>query len=389
MFPTPVESFDGIGVYKPALYLQRQGYNFRVVHPIPFAPFPFSRFKATGRVYSQIPRNWEYNGFSIEFPRFLQLPRNWLKHLSGDLLWAFIGGKLLALADEFKPDLIWVQPGLPCGWVGRLLSMKLKSVPYVIVVHGMDINSIMHYPKARKKLELVYSDAAKVIAISKRLQEGVNIVARNAICQLIPYGIDPELIAPEPASHPGKNDGKLMVVSISNLIVTKGIEYNLRALSALKNEVPNLHYRIIGDGPDRQRLERLIDELSLTDRVEFLGQMENAQAVSILRTADFFSLPSYLEGFGLVYLEAMASGIPAIGCAGQGISDIIMDGENGFLVAPRQSENLIEIWRKLCHDDTLRLTIGKQGQKTARNCTWDKIAGEYDAVFREVTGKKP
>ena len=105
-----------------------------------------------------------------------------------------------------------------------------------------------------------------------------------------------------------------VILSVSYLITRKAIDFNLRAIAQLKYKYPNLKYLIIGDGPEKNHLKSLSKNLGINQMVEFLGQLSNKKVMEYMAETDIFSLPSWDEAFGVVYIEAMAQGKPVIGC---------------------------------------------------------------------------
>ena len=136
------------------------------------------------------------------------------------------------------------------------------------------------------------------------------------------------------------------------------------ALRELKNEFADLRCRIVGEGEELGRLQGLARELGIAERVEFLGRRTRIEVAELLRESMIFVLPSRYEGLGCVYLEAMATGIPAIACRGQGIGEVIRDGENGFLIAEQDWRALAGLLRTLIQRPELRQAIGVAARKT-------------------------
>lgn len=165
---------------------------------------------------------------------------------------------------------------------------------------------------------------------------------------------------------------KVRVVSVSNLTKIKGVDLNLIALAKLANKHPDLcfEYRIVGEGPERGNLERLAKELNIDESVKFLGRLPYERTMLEMSEADIFSLPSWGEAFGIVYLEAMARGKPIIGCYQNGAEDIINDGEQGYLVEPQNIESLSRRLEFLMCNSELRIEMGRRGAKRVKDFTW-------------------
>ena len=118
----------------------------------------------------------------------------------------------------------------------------------------------------------------------------------------------------------------------------KGVKYLIETLNIIKNKNKNIRLFIVGDGEEREYLEKLVKELTLEDYVRFIGKIPNERVLEYMVASDIFILPSLSEGFPVTFLEAMASGLPIITTNVRGLSEIIIDGENGFLVDPKSPE---------------------------------------------------
>jgi teichuronic acid biosynthesis glycosyltransferase TuaC len=155
-----------------------------------------------------------------------------------------------------------------------------------------------------------------------------------------------------------------VVLSVGNLIPTKGHAVLIRAAAALAAELPVLRWEFIGDGPECARLRTLCAQLQITEKVRFLGRQSRKQVAAAMQRCTLFALPSRYEGLGCVYLEAMSAGKPAIGCRGQGIAEVIRHGSNGFLVGPDNDKELRLAIAMLLKDETRRRSISIAARDT-------------------------
>ena len=382
MFPTPNEDYNGISIYQTALHLQTQKHEIRVIHPIPLTPCLINSLWNYGKAFHNLPKTFNANGLFVEYLKYPVIPANILKHQSGDILWLTQRKKLLHLTKSFNPDLIWTQPGLCPGITAMRLSHE-TGIPYIIVVHGMDINIDVEYPNRRKKLLELYKNAAKVIAVGPGMFRGVKEVEPNADCIFIPNGVEACDITPKP---PVNRETPLIITTIANLNPDKGIEINIRALRLFLKKHPNTHYNIIGEGKQRQKLQDLAKKLGLENHISFYGSLPHTECMKILDNTHIFSLISRREGFGLVYFEAMIRGIPVVACSGVGISEIIRDGNEGFIIDFGDYEQLADIWIRLTEDTVAYEKMCKKARELVlKEFTWDTIGKRYEDVFLSVT----
>jgi len=183
-----------------------------------------------------------------------------------------------------------------------------------------------------------------------------------------------------------KNNGTLSIITVSSLIERKKIDTNLKALAQLKDRI-HWTYTIVGDGELRPALETLAAELGIRDRVYFKGIMPRREVIQLLEQSHIFLLVSYLETFGLVYLEAMASGNIVIGSKGEGIDGIIQQEKNGFLSPAGEVQPLTAILEKIIfHLQENRLeNILDNAHHTVKQYTDKNAARNYLDRLKQVT----
>ena len=204
-------------------------------------------------------------------------------------------------------------------------------------------------------------------------------------------GTDPGQYFPEDVSAFRKQHGatgRPVLLSVGRLVHRKGIDVMLTALPGVLKQVPNALYVIIGDGPERKRLQALCDRLLLTDSVRFVSEKQPHELRNWFNLCDLFVLPTRelaadVEGFGLVFLEAAACSKPAIGTRSGGVPDAVVDGETGLLVPSETPEKLSEaVVRILCSSD-LADRMGKAGRRRVLNsANWDTVASTLFTYIR-------
>jgi len=177
-----------------------------------------------------------------------------------------------------------------------------------------------------------------------------------------------------------------MLVTVSHLIARKRHGDVLRALAVLSQRHPTLRYAIIGDGPERIALEGLAERLGVSEKVEFHGQLAPAEAIEQARRGTLFVMPSTEEAFGVAYIEAMAAGVPAIGCRGEpGPEEIAAAGDGLVLVPPGDIERLTQRIDELLSDANRLREVGQRARETvAAHFTWEICARDTLAAYRHV-----
>ena len=182
----------------------------------------------------------------------------------------------------------------------------------------------------------------------------------------------------------------MRIVTVAHLVARKRHEVVLRAL-ALMDPARRPEYLVIGDGPCRPGLERLAGELGVADRVRFLGQLPNPEAVARAATCDLFVMPGVEEPFGVAFVEAMAAGLPAIGGRGEGgPEDIAAAGPGMVLVEPGDAGGLAAVIDRLTTDrDELRRLGFAARETVAANFTWERCGVETVSAYRAALDKAP
>jgi len=342
-----------------------------------FAVQPFYRGRVrAGR--SGVPAQWL---------RYFSLPGGFGLPSAGAFVFARMVARVRELQRSHPVDLVHAHGPLPCGHAAMLLSAELK-LPYVVSVHGLDAFSTEQV-KGRagewcRRVSLrVYRSSRRAICISERVREQVlEGTGRSCRTSVVYNGVDPEMFSPssEPAS------GTPVVLSVGNLIPIKGHELLIRAVATLTAEFPALALEIVGDGPERSRLQGLAQQLQIADRVRFLGRRSRHEVAEAMRRCTVFALPSRYEGLGCVYLEAMSVGKAVIGCRGQGIAEVIRHGSNGFLVGPDNERELTLALAMLLRDKGLRRRLGAAARETILDqYTLAQQAERLVRIYREST----
>jgi phosphatidylinositol alpha-1,6-mannosyltransferase len=245
-------------------------------------------------------------------------------------------------------------------WV-NLIQGQAK---FWIAVHGVEVWEPL--PLVRR---VALRKANGIMAVSRHTGEmtaNVQAVLREKIAVLSP-ALDPQYAMPEPVVDWPVPPGSKVLLTVGRLLASepgKGVDTVIRALPQLLNSFPNLHYVVIGDGDARPALERLAAECGVAERVHFSGSRTGALR-GYFEAADVFVMPSRQEGFGIAFLEAMAAARPVVGAACGGATEVIVDGETGFLIEYGDVPALATRLATLLVDDGLRQRMGEAGRRIA------------------------
>lgn len=299
---------------------------------------------------------------------------------------------------EFKKDLSLDKNErklLVCmSWRYALVPylLRKKGYKYVVLTHGNDILT-SEKPSFKEKIEnklrrKILIRASKIIAISQYTKEQVSKLV-------------PELESSITIIHPCSGEKVTLnlpsekpeqyILSIGRLEERKGTALVVEAVARLKDKYPFLKYYIAGKGPFEEELRRTIEKTGTSDRCILLGRVSEDKKNELLDKASIFAMPSFyipmqksVEGFGIVYIEANAHGVPAIGARSGGIADAIVDGKTGILVGEKNVDELTDAIDKLLSGQ-IKINSG-DCQKWAEDHYYTNIMASFDGLFDEVIG---
>jgi phosphatidyl-myo-inositol dimannoside synthase len=290
-----------------------------------------------------------------------------------------------------------VRPaGYPVWWAHRA-----RGVPYIIYVYGMDLLKEQRKMRsAFKRLtgRRLFGDAAGVVAISAWSAELVVDVMRAAGVRNMPpvaaidLGTDPGFF------QASRDTGKLrrrfgigdapLMLTVARLVPHKGQDVAIQALASLS---PEVRYLIVGRGPDELRLRAVAASCGVTDRVIFAGALTDEEIAEAYATATVYVGLSRregdvsVEGFGISFVEAGASGTPSVAGDSGGVRAAVRDGETGIIVEPTAYDAAAAIGQMI-DDDALRRAMGSAARAAVESYyNWDRVARDTMAFVDRVT----
>lgn len=284
--------------------------------------------------------------------------------------------ELIRIIRRYGADIIHVHSG--CWYKGAAAAFFTDVRSVIYTEHGRTFPD----PPLTLVLDRIYSWlTSRVIAVSHDLAGYMNSkigISKKKIGVII-NGIDEVRFIPS-----GETAGKGETIGIvARLAPVKGIDILLRAMRIVVSKRPSSRLKIVGDGPERQALEKLAVNLGISDNVEFLGFMR--EIPHLLGQMDLVVLSSYSEGTSITLLEAMAAGKPVVVTSVGGNSAIVEDGKNGFLVPPGAPGELADAILRLLDDHKLRERMSAENRrKIARSFSVGAMTKAYEAVYAEA-----
>nr|WP_325241231.1 glycosyltransferase [uncultured Oscillibacter sp.] len=282
-----------------------------------------------------------------------------------------------AVAETFRPNVIHAHTlGPACCALGSYLKKK-TGAPLVVTTHGSDVSIPVEQGRTRL-LKPLCDHADAVVAVSSALAEKVRSCGTKTPVNVILNGFQISGV-PSTASPRGCS-----LLQAGHLQEQKRVHVTIRAFARLYKLRRDAALTIIGQGPDRASLEKLCRESGVSGAVRFTGQLPNQEVLREMSHTQFFIMPSVREGFGIVYLEAMACGCVTVGTEGEGIADLIVSGENGFLVPPDDPEAIVRVIEWCLEHPAEAGAIAERGRRDALELTWEKNAKQYLKLFKEL-----
>jgi glycosyltransferase involved in cell wall biosynthesis len=199
--------------------------------------------------------------------------------------------------------------------------------------------------------------------------------------------VSPGVDLPEDADRQSRSQTPL-IVCLGRLKGYKGVDVLLKAMPAVRDQLPDVRLSIVGQGPERSRLERLAWTLGLAGNVTFHGYLDKAAKEELLSAAWIAVCPSAFEGWGVVCLEANAHGVPVIASAVAGLRDAVIDGETGSLVPFGDTQALAEEIVSLSRDEARRTAMGNAGRTWAASHTWDASADKFLERLKSIAARR-
>ena len=278
-----------------------------------------------------------------------------------------------AMARDFGADFVVLDPALPLGLIGPSLRL-----PYDLVLHGAEVTVPGRLPGSKQTLSWVLRRARHIVAAGGYpAAEAEHAAGRGLPITIVPPGVDTERFHPltdvqraEARAHFGFAPDAEVIVSISRLVPRKGFDTAIRAVASLRRSRPGLVLAIAGGGRDLERLQRLAAELEAP--VRFLGRVSNDDLPRLYGCADVYTMACRnrwggleQEGFGIVFLEAAACGVPSVAGRSGGAHEAVVDGETGFVVPPRDVDAVRAAIAGLLSDPDRRDALGAAARDRA------------------------
>ncbi len=312
----------------------------------------------------------DINGFAV-----CRVHKSEIRYFGMILYWI----KIFFIIKKIKPGIIHVQ-GLYMA-IPAVLAKIILNVPYIISGRGSDVYNSWPYKTIISKLGMQHAKIS--IALTQNMKNEMQKISNKKII-VVPNGIDTKIF-----NNTKYNSRKKLFLDIKMKIILfvgrlepiKGLKYLIKAIDILKFKETNLKLLIIGDGTELQELKVLIKNLKLERYVIFLGKIPNELIPVYMAASDIFVLPSISEGFPVVILEAMATGLPIVTTKIRGLEEIVVNGVNGFLVEPKNHIQLSKKITILLNDEKLSKKISKTNKERSKFYDWQNVSHTLENLY--------
>jgi glycosyltransferase involved in cell wall biosynthesis len=302
------------------------------------------------------------------------------------LITGFIDGFNLCRKNRY--DVINTHFAVPSGPLGYILG-KLFRIPNVLSLHGGDI-----YDPSKKMsphnsavfsrvVKFILNRADRIVAQSTNTRDNtIKYYSPVKDVEIIPLAFHPPVIPRITREKLGLEKDTFYFITIGRLVKRKAVDTILHALSGIKNK--KIKLLIVGDGPEMGYLSDLTSALNLNDRVQFPGYVEDDKKYSYLNNSDAFILTSLHEGFGIVFMEAMFTGLPIVCTNHGGQVDFLTHNENALMLNVGDVESCRRYMMKIYTDTALYKIMAKNNKKKVKDFYAESVAAEYLKIFNEI-----
>ncbi len=325
-----------------------------------------------------------------------------LRTLPGLLSWA---RRAVQLARDPAIRFAWCDTIRPSAYVAHW-AFRRTGVPYGIMVVGNDVLTLRaklgRSAFKRRIIRNVLGDAAAFVAIShwtaaqlRQLLLDLHLDRAAARIRIVPLGTDPVQLRADPAAGDAFRAKHQLpagrwLLTVARLVDYKGIDSAIAGVATLAGSEPDLHYAVIGRGPDEPATARTLRRALVSrERVHILTGVSDGELAAAYSMCDIYigltrETPLDVEGFGISFAEAAACGVPVIAARSGGIADAVVDGETGILVSPDDSAATAKAVAGLLGDPAGRRRMGAAGrERVERYLNWERVVGEMREVARE------
>jgi len=281
---------------------------------------------------------------------------------------------------QFQPDILHAHYASSFGLLGTLSGFH----PFILSVWGSDVYDFPKISFLHKRiLKYNLSKADQILSTSHIMAKETKKYTDKPI-EVTPFGVDVNLFKKH---GPASSSEAFVVGNVKTLSPKYGIDVLIKAFKIVRESNPgkDIRLEIIGEGPDKNKLEKLVADLSITDNVCFRGKIENSLLPEWYNSFSVSVSVSDSESFGVVAVEAMSCECPVIVSDADGFTEVVVDGETGFIVPKRHVEETAAAIQKFIDHPSLRAEFGYNGRKRVEKLyDWNKNVDKMLSIYKEI-----
>jgi len=303
------------------------------------------------------------------------------QYLPGKLSYLTTVFALRSLLSQIKPEIVHAHYASSYGFVAGLARIQ----PLYLSVWGSDIYQFPKKPLNKRILSFSLASATYICSTSQAMLQETEKYTDKSI-ELIPFGVDTDYFTPDPLQ---KSSGEFHIGIAKSLKDIYGFPKLIEAFAKLVNEEDCVHLVIIGDGPEKERYQKMVEKLGIVDKVTFAGFVPQEELPQLLTQLDLFVLPSESESFGVSALEAEACGVPVIVNNVGGLPEVVKHGVTGMIMPNNSPEEIYKAMKTLLNDDYNRHQMeGNAVQFVRDHYQWNDCVQKMIDLYKQSMEKK-
>ena len=365
-------------VHDHAKALQQQGYHVIVLAIVSWFPI-LSHFQKRKKDFMRRNANGEkiqiIDGVEVIYKKALSFS-NFLYNSKINLNGYFYYKSIKRIFEKIRKteDIVLIDAHTfkTEGYVATKLKKEYPEITTTVTLHGSSFFYNTRTKNGRKQIARVFNTIDNIVCVSDKIKRIAQEFNTEKV-KLIYNGV-------KQYNFKGDAKDKNRIISVGMLYFEKKQDITIKAMKELIKKYPELKLTIVGDGEERENLEKLVNDLGLSNFVEFTGHIKNDKVMELMSKSYIFIMPSINEGFGIVYLEAMKAGCITIGTKGEGIDGFIENGKNGFLVNPNVDE-IVKLIDEIYNDKYNLDTIRFNAFDDVAELTWENNAKKYIEII--------
>lgn len=307
--------------------------------------------------------------------------------------WLTLSKVIDKIVKNHQIELIQAGQILPIGTVAMMYAKK-KKIPYIFYSHGLDITLPQKIKRKKILMKRIIKNSHGIVSNSHftkdelvKLGAEKEKVIVSSPCPNV-SGSEPSETAIVDFKRKHHLENKKVILTVGRLVERKGHDMAIKALPKIIKTVPEVKYIIVGDGPYRKNLQKLVNKRSLGEYVSFVGAVGSKELSNFFTASDIFIMPNRVlkngdvEGFGIVFLEAGLYGKPVIGGNNGGVPEAIINGQTGLLVDSLDENDIAEKTIKLLTDENYAAKLGLQGLHYASEFNWQEESEKIKELLK-------